>query len=75
MDGIQENFGQASSVIAFTLRVDTLCTYNSANAETKAFSLLWKRSNSAVENSPLRPRGTRRSILPIRVIREVAALF
>jgi len=58
----------SSSVIAFTLRVETPCTYISASAATKAFSLRWKRSNSAVENSPLRSRGTRSSILPMRVI-------
>jgi hypothetical protein len=58
----------SSSVIALPLRVDTPCTYISANAETKAFSLCWKRSNSADENSLLRSRGTRSSILPICVI-------
>jgi hypothetical protein len=57
----------SSSVIAFTLRVDTPCTYISTNADTSAFSLRWKRSNNAVENSPERSRGTRNSILPTRV--------
>jgi len=59
----------SSSVIAFTLRVDTPCTYISTNADTNAFSLRWKRSNNAVENSPDRSRGTRSSILPTRVIK------
>ena len=59
----------SSSVTAFTLRVETPCTYISTNADTSAFSLRWKRSNSAVENSPDRSRGTRSSILPTRVIR------
>ena len=31
----------SSSVIAFTLRVDTPCTYISANAPTSAFSERW----------------------------------
>src|SRR5688572_25073825 len=32
----------SSSVIAFTLRVDTPCTYISTSADTSAFSLRWK---------------------------------
>lgn len=59
---------QSSSVIAFTLRVETPWMYISAKAETRAFSLRWKRSNNDVENSPLRSRGTRSSILPTRVM-------
>ena len=51
---------QSSSAIALTLRVDTPCTYISARAATNAFSRHWKRSKSAVENSPLRSRGTRK---------------
>jgi hypothetical protein len=39
-------------VIAFTLRVETPWMYISANADTSAFSLLWKRSKSAVEKLP-----------------------
>jgi hypothetical protein len=35
--------------------------YISTKADTRAFSLRWKRSNSAVENSPERSRGTRSS--------------
>ena len=37
-------------VIALILRVETPCTYISVKAETNAFSLRCKRSNSAVEN-------------------------
>ena len=34
---------------------------------TSAFSLRWDRSKSAVENPPLRSRGTRSFRLPMRV--------
>jgi hypothetical protein len=72
VDGADRRFAKAcphsSSVIAFTLRVDTPCTYISTKADTSAFSLRWKRSNNAVENCANRSRGIRSSILPTRVI-------
>jgi len=58
----------SSSVIAFTLRVETPCTYISASAATNARSERWYRSNSSVENRPVRSCGTRSSSLPTRVI-------
>ena len=58
---------QRCSVMALTLRVETPWTYISASASTRAFSFRWDRSNSAVENSPLRSRGTRSFRLPMRV--------
>jgi hypothetical protein len=58
----------SSSVIALTLRVETPCTYISASAATSARSERWYRSNSSVENRPVRSCGTRSSSLPTRVI-------
>jgi hypothetical protein len=58
----------SSSVMAFTFRVETPCTYISASAANSARSERWKRSNSSVENRPVRSCGTRNSSLPTRVI-------
>src|SRR5213080_1259180 len=58
----------SSSVIALTLRVETPCTYISANAATSARSERWYRSNNSVEKRPARSCGTRSSSLPTRVI-------
>jgi len=57
-----------SSVIRWTLRVETPCRYISTNASTNAFSLRWYRSNSSVRNRPWRSCGTNRSSVPTRVL-------
>src|SRR5215831_6818901 len=69
IDEAEKLWPHSSSVIAFTLRVETPCTYISANAATGARSERWYRSNSSVENRPARSCGTRSSSLPTRVIR------
>src|SRR5690606_17236192 len=54
----------SSSVIAFTLRVETPCTYISASVATRTCSERWERSNSSVEKRPARYCGTRSSACP-----------
>jgi len=58
----------SSSVIAFTFRVETPCTYISASAATSARSSADTDRTGSVENRPVRSCGTRNSSLPTRVI-------